>query len=187
MPRGGAKPGERRGGRKKGTKNRAVDATARAIKEAERATRQAIQQAGAAVAGREAAQRFGDDTELTPLAYMLSVMRDPSVDGFRRDNAARACMQFCHPALKSIVVDQTLKVGLEAELQAILTRCNERESDDILALTGVAEQGMAPEQRLSHSGSARPGAAVQNERRTDGSLEAETLVESDPKGSPTRH
>lgn len=184
MPRGGAKPGERRGGRKKGTKNRAIDTTARAIKEATRATREAIQQAGAAVANREVAERFADASELTPLAYMLDVMRDETVEPWRRDNAARSCMQFCHPALKSVVVDHTLKIGIEAELASLV---GDLAPSNRLSLPALEGSAVEVEQPLQDSRPAGPPAPVQDERRADGDVEAAVVVEPNSKGSPTRH
>ena len=38
-------------------------------------------------------------TNLTPLAYLLGVMRDPSIDAARRDRAAALCAPFVHPRM----------------------------------------------------------------------------------------
>lgn len=73
MPRGSA-PGERRGGRQKGTINKA-----NALKRAEIAA-----------------------TGETPLDYMLRVMRDESAVYDRRDKAASAAAPFVHPKLAAI-------------------------------------------------------------------------------------
>ena len=35
--------------------------------------------------------------ELSPLDYMLSIVRDPSADPARRDRMAICCAQYCHP------------------------------------------------------------------------------------------
>src|SRR5262245_25985912 len=43
-----------------------------------------------------AAQQVG---EITPLAYLLSVIRDSEADPRRRDRAAIAAAQYCHPRL----------------------------------------------------------------------------------------
>ena len=42
----------------------------------------------------------------TPLEYMLSVMRDPSVDPDRRDRMALAAAQFVHPRLQLLAVQE---------------------------------------------------------------------------------
>ena len=67
----GSRPGERRGGRNKGTPNKATAAKAAAI----------------AASG------------LTPLDYMIQVMRDPTVEAHRRDEMARAAAPYIHPKL----------------------------------------------------------------------------------------
>jgi hypothetical protein len=67
----GSHLGERRGGRKKGTPNKATVARATAI----------------AASG------------LTPLDYVLSVMRDENADPHTRLDAAKAALPFCHPRL----------------------------------------------------------------------------------------
>lgn len=73
MPRGSA-PGERRGGRKKGTPNK----------------RTAAMQAEILATGE------------SPLDYMLRVMRDPSADHERRDKMAAAAAPYVHPKLSAI-------------------------------------------------------------------------------------
>ena len=69
----GAAPGERRGGRKKGTPNKATAAKAAEI------------------------AAIGE----TPLDYMIRVMRDPKVDPLRRDKMAAAAAAFVHPKLNA--------------------------------------------------------------------------------------
>jgi hypothetical protein len=77
MPRGGRRAGS---GRKKGSRNKRVfKAVADTI----------------AASGR------------TPLAYMLQVMEDVSVDPVRRDEMARAAAVYCHPRLSSITTSNT--------------------------------------------------------------------------------
>jgi hypothetical protein len=73
MPRG-SKLGERRGGRQKGTPNRAT----------------AARQAEIAASGE------------TPLDYMLRVMRDETADPSRRDDMARAVAPYVHPKLAAV-------------------------------------------------------------------------------------
>jgi hypothetical protein len=70
MPRGSL-PGERRGGRQKGTRNRASIAREAEIK----------------------------GSGLTPLDYMLHVMRDERADALRRDEMAKAAAPYVHPRL----------------------------------------------------------------------------------------
>ena len=72
--RGGAKPGERRGGRQKGTKNK---------KNAE------------TVANIEA-------SGLTPLEFMLDVLRDGEQDTQVRFEAAKAAAPYVHPRLAAV-------------------------------------------------------------------------------------
>ena len=86
MPRGGSKPGERRGGRKKGTPNKNLVA-----REAEIAS-----------------------SGLTPLDYMLSVLRDPKQDWQRRDEMAKAAAPYCHPRLAQVQAQHSLSATLEA-------------------------------------------------------------------------
>lgn len=73
MPRG-SKKGERRGGRKKGTPNKATAAKAAAV----------------AASG------------LTPLDYLLGVMRNEQAPRDTRLEAARAAAPYVHPKLASI-------------------------------------------------------------------------------------
>lgn len=73
---GGSRPGERRGGRKKGVPNKAT----------------AARQAEIAASGE------------TPLDYMLRVMRDPSADHERRDKMAAAAAPYVHPRLNAVTV-----------------------------------------------------------------------------------
>ena len=74
MPRGGSKPGERRGGRKKGTPNKKT----------------AEMQAEIAATGE------------TPLQYMLRILRDESVEPARRDAMAKAAAPYVHPQLSAV-------------------------------------------------------------------------------------
>ena len=73
MPRG-SKPGERRGGRKKGTPNKA----------------NAQLQAEIAASGE------------TPRDYMLRIMRDETVEPARRDDMAKAAARYVHPTFAAI-------------------------------------------------------------------------------------
>jgi hypothetical protein len=71
----GSRPGERRGGRQKGTKN-------------------------IAAARRELETKLGGDT---PLDFMLGVMRDLSKSVPARMEAAKAAAPFIHPKLAAVV------------------------------------------------------------------------------------
>jgi hypothetical protein len=80
MPRG-SRPGERRGGRRKGTPNK----------------RTVERYAEIAASGE------------MPLAYMLRVMRDETSDRERRDEMAKAAAPYVHPRLASIESKSTEK------------------------------------------------------------------------------
>ena len=69
----GSKPGERRGGRQKGAPNKA------------------------SVERQEAIAASG----LTPLDYMMSVLRDETADQMVRMDAAKAAAPYVHPKLTS--------------------------------------------------------------------------------------
>jgi len=75
----GSRPGERRGGRKKGTPNRWTSLLAA--------------KAEAAAAGLDGEQ---------PLDYLLRIMRDPSTEPHRRDAAAKAAAPYIHPQLQAV-------------------------------------------------------------------------------------
>jgi len=70
----GSKPGERRGGRKRGTPNKR------------------------SIAQVEAAEAGG----VMPLEYLLSILRDPTESADRRMHAAMAAAPYCHARLKAI-------------------------------------------------------------------------------------
>jgi hypothetical protein len=76
MPRGGSNPGERRGGRQKGTPNKKT-----------RAFMESVEASG-----------------LVPLEYMLAVMRDETAPPERRDEMAKAAAPFVHPRLAAVKV-----------------------------------------------------------------------------------
>lgn len=69
----GSKPGERRGGRQKGTRNKRTQEIA------------------------EQARNGG----ITPLEYMIEVMRDDAAEKGRRDDMAKAAAPYMHPRLAS--------------------------------------------------------------------------------------
>jgi len=87
---GGSKPGERRGGRKKGMPNKATAERQKAI----------------------AASGF------TPLDYMLAVVRDTQADPVRRDEMAKAAAPYVHPKLASVNHGGKVDLSFAAELAA---------------------------------------------------------------------
>lgn len=91
MARGGSKPGERRGGRKRGTRNKA-----------------SVQ--------REAEVKA---TGLTPLEYMLEVMRNSDAPLERRDEMAKAAAPYVHPKLASTTLDGKLTISHEDALSEL--------------------------------------------------------------------
>lgn len=84
----GSKPGERRGGRGKGTPN---------VKTAEKVA--AIEASG-----------------LTPLDFMLSVLRDENNDQATRLDAANKAAPYVHAKLASIDANINGKVGVTVEI-----------------------------------------------------------------------
>lgn len=94
MPKGGAKPGERRGGRQKGALNKLT----------EEMRRDAIEMAAS-----------GEQ----PLAYMLRVMRDPDADVDRRDRMAISAATFVHPKLANIEANINATVNHEDTLDRV--------------------------------------------------------------------
>ena len=74
MPRGGCRPGA---GRPKGTKNRRTDML-------------------------EEANRMAAETGITPLEYLLKIMRDDEEDQAVRMDAAKAAAPYCHARLTAI-------------------------------------------------------------------------------------
>jgi hypothetical protein len=84
MPRGSA-PGERRGGRQKGTPNKRTAFVRQAA---------------------DLALQSGD----TPLEYLLAVMRNDAVPAEQRLEAAKAAAPYVHPKLSSI--DHSGQLGL---------------------------------------------------------------------------
>lgn len=96
MPRG-AKPGERRGGRAKGVPNRKTAETVAAI----------------------------EASGLTPLEYLLGVMRDDMGDPVRRLDAAKAAAPYVHARLSTIDVGNK---GDEPFEQVIRWACTESEA-----------------------------------------------------------
>ena len=96
MPRG-SEPGERRGGRKKGTPNKAT-------------------------AAREAAITASG---LTPLDYLLTVMRDETADRHTRVDAAKAAAPFVHPRMGQADPNKTVDpdiVPIHERLEAYARR-----------------------------------------------------------------
>lgn len=86
--------GTKTGGRTKGTPNKAT-----AKREAE------IAQSG-----------------VTPLDYMLKVMRDEDADDARRDDMAKAAAPYVHPKLSAVSMDGEVKHGLSDPLAELLER-----------------------------------------------------------------
>lgn len=88
MPRGGSKPGERRGGRQKGSKNKFTAASEYQI---------AIQRAGEKIA-----EVLGEGTfEGNAHAYLMAVYKDPSVPREIRIDAAKAAIGYETPRLSA--------------------------------------------------------------------------------------
>lgn len=87
----GSKPGERRGGRKQGAAN---------------------------VKTREIADRAAKEG-VTPLEYMLKVLRDDGAPEERRDDMAKAAAPYMHPRLAAVEHSGTMTVNHEDRLRAL--------------------------------------------------------------------
>ena len=95
--------GRKTGGRQKGTRNRAT-AEARAVAEA---------------------------TGILPLDYMLSVMRDESLDRATRMDAAKAAAPYLHPKLSPIEAKSSESERSEpTEIRVTFVRPSPRHEDD---------------------------------------------------------
>ena len=54
---------------------------------------------------------------ISPVEFMLNIMRDESADMERREAMAKACAPFCHPRLAYTTVKQTEKSPTPDELK----------------------------------------------------------------------
>src|SRR5262245_53066834 len=81
----GSKPGERRGGRQKGTPNKRTVGKALAVKAVDRVT----------------------DEQLMPLVYALAVLRDPKSTPEDKRWACQTAMPYCHPKYQTLEVKGT--------------------------------------------------------------------------------
>jgi hypothetical protein len=106
----GSRPGERRGGRKKGTPNKAT--TAASI------------QAEIAASGEK------------PLDYMLRVMRDPTTEPHRRDTMAKAAAPYVHPTLAAVAHRHVNADGTPIAPTVIVTIMHPPEPKPRLTSTG---------------------------------------------------
>lgn len=97
----GSKPGERRGGRAKGTPNRKTAETVAAIEE----------------------------SGLTPLDYMLSVLRDANNDVLLRLDAANKAAPYVHAKLSSVDVGNKDEKPFEALQRIELVPVKPRDAD----------------------------------------------------------
>lgn len=61
-------------------------------------------------------------TGLTPLEYMLNVMRDPTVDHQRRQAMAQASAPYVHPRLASTEISGNAEKPLEHKLKIEFVR-----------------------------------------------------------------
>ena len=106
----GSKPGERRGGRKKGVLNKAT--TAASI------------QAEIAASGER------------PLDYMLRVMRDPTTEPHRRDAMAKAAAPYVHATLAAVAHKHLNPDGSPIQPQVNITIMQPPEPRPRLTSTG---------------------------------------------------
>jgi hypothetical protein len=94
--------GRKTGGRTKGTPNKATAAKAEEI----------------AASG------------LTPLDYMLTVMRNPRTDTARRDDMAKAAAPYVHPRLAAIATGGEVNNNIAERLAAALARVDGPQQGD---------------------------------------------------------
>lgn len=80
----GSKPGERRGGRQKGTPNKVTAKREREI----------------------------EASGLTPLAFMLSILRDETAERAERFEAAKAAAPYSHARLANVAVEHEVSERL---------------------------------------------------------------------------
>ena len=99
----GARLGERRGGRRKGTPNKRTAALRKAIETF-------------AIAGEQ------------PLEVMLSVMRNPDLPPMLRFDAACKAAPYVHPKLAAVQHGGKVDLGLGARLDAAVKRLAEQEA-----------------------------------------------------------
>ncbi len=88
----GAKPGERRGGRQKGIRNKRTAEKLAAI------------------------EASGE----TPMDYMLRIMRDPHVGHERRDRMAGQVAPYVHPKLTQIQGDKDKPLTVVSKIERII-------------------------------------------------------------------
>lgn len=101
--RGGSKPGERRGGREKGTPNRRTQALDTAVAEAAGALHSAIPDA------------FRGDAH----TLLMTVYKDPSKDMALRIDAAKAAIRFEKPALSAVDASLSGQIDVRTWLQKL--------------------------------------------------------------------
>jgi hypothetical protein len=107
MPRGSA-PGERRGGRGKGTPNKSTKASRKAEAEAMTAIEKLL-----AFAGIEL-------NDLTPLDYALTVLRHPDSTPEQRRWACEKALPFCHAKPGEASNQPTVAINGPAEVRLVI-------------------------------------------------------------------
>ena len=113
--------GKKTGGRKKGTPNRTTLRREREIAK----------------------------SGLTPLEYMLQVMRNPRVDGSRRDDMAKAAAPYVHPKLANHQL--TGKGGGPIEILD-LSKATDEQLDALASLIGPIASGPGDDDEGDTSG-----------------------------------
>lgn len=113
----GSKPGERRGGRKKGSLNKSKSKLAAKIETME----------AAAAAGE------------TPMEYMLRVMRDPTVDHERRDRLAASVAPYVHAKLASVTVagDPNKPLNIIHRVERVIVSSKSADGSGVRTTTGT--------------------------------------------------
>jgi hypothetical protein len=99
----GSRPGERRGGRQKGTPNRRTAELQKAVAEASAALEGAIPEA------------FAGDAH----ALLIAVYKDPAKDWTLRVDAAKAAIRYEKPALAQVQANLAGQMNVRAWLQSL--------------------------------------------------------------------
>lgn len=95
------------------------------------------------------ARREAMATGLTPLQFMLGVMRDPEVVLERRLDAARAAAPFIHPRLQSVELSGPERGAIQMQTTGVIDAAS-MSQDERDALRKILQAAKARVQEQSH-------------------------------------